>query len=181
MRYDLRSDNILETGRLILRVQQAGDVPTLINLWLDPQVTRYMGGPRDKARLQPEFDRVIQNPSADRYDLWPVLEKETGQVVGHCGLLQKEVEGSSEIELIYILDPAVWGKGYATEIGQALMRYAFDKLGVDRLIALIEPENKASERVAIKIGMVLEKEVVRTGGALRKVYVVETRSRSKSS
>jgi RimJ/RimL family protein N-acetyltransferase len=180
MRYDLtRPDTILETARLILRVQQAGDVPALIDLWLDPQVMRYMGGPRDRARLQPEFERVTQHPYADPYDLWPVIEKSTGQLVGHCGLLQKEVEGANEIELVYLMAAAVWGKGYATEIGQALVRYAFIELGVNRLIALIEPDNQASERVAIKLGFHLEKEVVRPSGALRKVYLIENPAKSQ--
>jgi len=173
MKYDLSSGQILETERLLLRVQQAADVPALIDLWLNPQVTRYLGGPRDKAHLQSDFDSVTRRPFAERYDLWPLVEKETGRLVGHCGLLQKDVAGSSEIELIYILDPAVWGRGYATEIGQALIKYAFDRLGIKRLIALIEPDNQASERVAAKLGLLFEKEVVRPGGALRRVYVLE--------
>jgi ribosomal-protein-alanine N-acetyltransferase len=140
---------------------------------------RYMGGPRDRARLQPEFERVTQHPYADPYDLWPVIEKLTGQLVGHCGLLQKEVEGANEIELVYLMAAAVWGKGYATEIGQALIRYAFIELGVNRLIALIEPDNQASERVAIKLGFHLEKEVVRPSGALRKVYLIENPAKSQ--
>jgi len=170
------SGNILETARLILRVQHAGDVPALLQFWLDPVAMRYMGGPRQQARLQPEFDQVTLHPYAERYDLWPVIEKDTGRVVGHCGLLQKEVEGAIEIELVYLIDPALWGSGYATEIGQALISYAFDQLGLERLIALIEPDNKASERVAIKLGLSLEKEVIRPSGALRKVYAIETRS-----
>ncbi|MCK4600402.1 GNAT family N-acetyltransferase, partial [Candidatus Bipolaricaulota bacterium] len=106
-------------------------------------------------------------------DLWPVIEKETDRVVGHCGLLEKEVEGRPEIELVYVLVSSVWGKGYATEMAQAIKRFAFEAMDVKRLIALIEPENEASERVAIKVGMHLEKEVIRPGGAQRRVYVVE--------
>jgi RimJ/RimL family protein N-acetyltransferase len=168
-----RSPIILETERLILRFQRASDVPALVDLWSDPQVTRHLGGPRDRAWLRSELEEVAQDPYAERYDLWPVVEKETGRVVGHCGLLDKEVEGKAEIELIYILAASAWGKGYATEMGQALKRYAFEDMGIDRLIALIEPENGPSERVALKVGMRLEKEVVRPGGAVRKVYAVE--------
>jgi len=164
---------ILETKRLILRYQQASDVVFLVDLWADPEVTRYMGGPRDRDWLQSGFEETAQDPYAERYDLWPVIEKETGQVVGHCGLLDKEVEGRTEIELIYVLASSAWGKGYATEMGQALKRYAFEEMGIGRLIALIEPENTASERVAVKIGMRVEKEVIRPGGEVRKVYAVE--------
>jgi len=164
---------ILETERLILRYQQAPDVVFLVDLWADPQVTRYMGDPRDRDWLQSVFEETAQDPYAERYDLWPVIEKETGQVVGHCGLLDKEVEGRTEIELSYVLASSSWGKGYATEMGQALKQYAFEELGIGRLIALIEPENAASERVAVKTGMRLEKEVIRPGGEVRKVYAVE--------
>ena len=166
------SSIILETERLILRRQQAADIAPLVALWADAEVTRYMGGPRDREWLQSVLEETAQDPYAERYDLWPVIEKETGQVVGHCGLLDKEVEGRTEIELNYVLVSSVWGKGYATEIGLALKRYAFESMRIDRLIALIEPENVASERVAVKIGLRFEKEVVRPGGALRKVYAI---------
>jgi ribosomal-protein-alanine N-acetyltransferase len=167
---------ILETERLTLRHQQASDVAPLVDLWADPDVTRYMGGPRGRAWLQSAFEETARDPYAERYDLWPLVEKETGQVIGHCGLLDKEVEGRPEIELTYVLASSAWGKGYATEIGQALKGYAFEEMGLGRLIALIEPENSASERVAEKVGMRLEKEVVRPGGELRRVYAVERES-----
>ena len=166
------SSIILETERLILRREQATDIAPLVDLWADPEVTRYMGGPRDRDWLQSVFEETAQDPCAERYDLWPVIEKETDQVVGHCGLVDKEVEGRTEMELNYILVSSAWGKGYATEMGLALKRHAFEGMRIDRLIALIEPENAASERVAVKIGMRLEKEVVRPGGALRKVYAI---------
>ncbi len=134
-----------------------------------------MGGPRERDWLQTALEETAQDPYAEQYDLWPVIEKETGQVVGHCGLLDKEVEGRKEIELNYILALSAWGKGFATEIGQALMHYAFERMGIERLIALIEPENEASERVALKIGMRFDKEVVRPGGAIRKLYVIESK------
>ena len=164
---------ILNTKRLHLKHLQPLDVPMLIELWCDPFVTRYMGGPREKSKLKAGFDLDVKDPFAERFDLWPVVEKLTEKVIGHCGLLEKEVAGKMEIELIYVFSPDAWGKGYATEIARGLMRYAFEKLSIDRLIALIEPENEASERVAVKIGMRFDKEIVRPGGLKRKVYVIE--------
>jgi ribosomal-protein-alanine N-acetyltransferase len=109
---------------------------------------------------------------AEAFDLWPVIEKATGRVVGHCGLLEKEVAGRDEIELVYVLDRRVWGQGYATEIASAIRDHAFERLGVTRLISLIDPENAASERVARKVGLFFEREVVRPGGKVMRVYVV---------
>jgi ribosomal-protein-alanine N-acetyltransferase len=164
---------LCETERLLLRRQQVSDIEFLVDLWSDPQVTRYMGGPRDRDWLLGVFTETAQNPDAERYDLWPVIEKATGRLVGHCGLLDKEVDGQVEIELTYVLTSSAWGRGYATEIGQAIAQYAFEEKSVRRLISLIEPENAPSERVALKLGMRYEKEIVRPGGGRRKVYVKE--------
>ena len=94
-------------------------------------------------------------------------------MIGYCGLLEKEVDGKNEIEINYIFKPSAWGKGYAKEIGKGIIEYAFSEKKLERLIALIKPENKASEYVAKKIGMKYENEVVRPGGEKRKVYVIE--------
>jgi RimJ/RimL family protein N-acetyltransferase len=105
---------ILESERLQLRYQQAADVEALVDLWSDPEVTRYLGGPRDRAWLQSVFEETAAAPYAEAYDLWPVIEKETGRLVGHAGLLKKEVAGRAEIELTYVLAASAWGQGYAT-------------------------------------------------------------------
>ncbi|MFN2236292.1 MAG: GNAT family N-acetyltransferase; N-acetyltransferase, partial [Anaerolineales bacterium] len=164
---------ILQTKRLRLRRLQSSDVEALIELWSDPEVTKHLGGPRDRGKLEKIFEEEVKNPFAEQYDLWPVEEKQLKEVIGDCGLLAKEVDGREEIELVYVFKAPAWGKGYATEIGQALVQYAFEELQLGRVIALIEPENEASERVALKIGMNFEKEVIRPGGAKRKVYVIE--------
>jgi ribosomal-protein-alanine N-acetyltransferase len=163
---------LLKTNRLLLRPIQPSDLPSLIKLWSNPDVTRFMGGPRQKDELQKGFTEDIKNPTQGDYDLWPVLEKASGQLVGHCGLLDKEVDRVIEIELVYVFDHHAWGKGFASEIASALKNYAFQKLRLNRLIALIEPENAASERVAIKVGMTLENETLRPGGRLMRVYSV---------
>ena len=174
----LNQMTILQTERLILKRLESSDIPDLIELWCDPDVTHYLGGPRDRAKLKTSFEEDLRDPFAEQYDLWPVVEKATRDVIGHCGLLEKEVDGKNEVELIYIFKPSAWGKGYASEMGGALKRYAFEEMSVERLIALIEPENEASERVALKIGMRFEKEVVRPGGAVRKVYAIEAYNES---
>jgi [ribosomal protein S5]-alanine N-acetyltransferase len=168
---------ILATDRLILQRMQPSAIAPLVELWSDPITTRYLGGPRDRAWLQMEFDKSAQAPYSEQFDLWPVLEKATGFFIGHSGLLEKDIEGVPELELNYIFKPSAWGNGYATEIGRALIQYAFGPLKLKRLIALIEPQNAASERVAMRIGMRCEKEVVRPGGALRKVYAIETKGK----
>ena len=168
------SQGILETERLVLRRLQVSDVDALVSLWSDPDVTEFMGGPRDAERIRLLFLEGAADPLAETYDLWPLIEKKGGIVIGHCGLLDKTVDGREEIELVYVIEKNSWGQGYATEIARALRDHAFAALRLTRLISLIEPENAASEHVAQKVGMCLEKEIVRPGGETRRVYAIES-------
>jgi len=163
----------LETERLLLRNIRASDKDFLIDLWTDADVTRYMGGPRDREQMRKDVAENLDDPFIEEYDLWPVIEKETDQPVGHCGLLMKEVEGKPEVEVVYVIDKRHWGKGYATEISKGLIDYAFDTKKLHRLIALIKPGNAGSGSVAKKAGMHLEKEVVRQSDIRMLLYVIE--------
>ena len=160
----------LETERLLLKSVGADQIPALVQLWSNPAVTRFMGGPRNRTDLEKIFAEDLSADTVEVYDLWPVVEKASGQVIGHCGLLDKEIEGTLEIELTYVFAPLTWGQGYATEIAQALKEYAATVLKLSRLVALVDPENEASGRVAEKIGMRLERKVVRPGGAVKYLY-----------
>jgi ribosomal-protein-alanine N-acetyltransferase len=172
-RNDVKDETvILETERLILRHPLESDIEPLVALWCDPEVTRYLGGPRDQTAIRESLEPAVQSPFPEEYDLWAAVDRKSGKVVGHCGLLDKEIEGKTEIELVYVIAHTSWGKGYATEIAQALENYAFNELGLEHLVALIEPENKASEKVASKVGMTFKSTVSRPNGQIRKLYVV---------
>ena len=166
----------LETERLILRPTEIADATALSQLWTDPEVTRHMGGPRNYEEIYEEFMEDARNESPPDFDLWPVTEKSTGQLVGHCGLIDKEVEGKVEIELVYVLKKDAWGKGYATEIANSIANRALNQFGLKKIIALINPQNSTSENVAKKIGMKFEKEILRPNGELMRIY-----SKSKST
>ena len=162
---------IVETDRLIVRPLEAGDVEALARLWSDAAATAYMGGPRrfDEVCRSLQADLALPEPPA--FDLWPTIEKASGRLVGHCGLLDKEIEGRPEVELAYVIAPPAWGRGFATEAGRAIRDHATAALQCRRLIALIHPENAASERVAVKLGFRCEGTVDRPQGALR-LYVL---------
>ena len=161
----------LKTERLLIRNIQLSDIPALVEIWTDPAVTQFMGGPRDKDFLVQTFSDDVDAGQPDPYDLWPVIETVSNEVIGHCGLLAKEVDGQPEIELTYVLHKLAWGKGYATEAAVALRDYAFEMHQLERLIALIDPMNYGSERVVQKAGMALEKEVQR-GDKLMLLYAI---------
>lgn len=105
--------------------------------------------------------------------VWPVIEKLNGRLVGHCGILKKEVDGKTERELVYVFARDTWAKGYATEAARALCQYAFDKLHLKCIIALIDPENVASAGVAKKAGLTFRGETVRPSGKRKHVYMKE--------
>ncbi len=143
----------LETDRLLLRPLRSEDVEPEVSLWSDAQVMRFMGGPRDDEQVRAILVEELTEPPPGPLGQWPVVQKTTGEFVGDCGLIAKEIEGRDEVELVYVLASSEWGKGYATEIGAALLRFAIDELHQTRVVALIDVENLASKRVAEKLGM----------------------------
>lgn len=84
-----------------------------------------------------------------------MIDKESGQFIGLCGL--RMLEGTPE--LIYVLAKAYWGKGLAAEAAKASLRYSFEELKLERIVAVTRHENLASQRVMQSIGMSYEKEV----------------------
>jgi len=152
---------ILETSRLLLRRLLPEDLDSLYALYRDPEIRRYFPeGTLTYEETREELEWFLQgHPEHPELGLWATIHKETGQFIGRCGLLPWTIEERPEVEVAYLLAQDYWGQGLATEAALALVEYGFQQLGLLRLICLIEPENRASIRVAEKIGMVREKEV----------------------
>ncbi len=160
----------LESERLIIRNIIPADIDFIINLWTNPTVTEYMGGPRNIEQLKNSVLENIEEPFKDEFDLWILLNKSTGKLVGHCGLLEKEVDGAEEIEVIYVIDDRFWGNGFASEAAKMLISFAFNEKHLDSVIALIKPQNSNSQKVAVKSGMAMDKEVIRPGNIRMMMY-----------
>ena len=160
----------LETQRLLLRPLQSTDIIALATLWSDSEVTRFMGGPRDYQSILKTLQEELDQNLVLLFDLWPVVEKTTGTVIGHCGIIDKEVDGREEFDLTYVFTKSSWGKGYATEIASRLKDYAFEHLKLKRIIALIDPLNTASANVARKVGLQYEKDTIRPGDKKMQVF-----------
>lgn len=162
----------LETERLFLRLIQVADVAALAALWTDPDVTRFMDGPRNYQELYKELSEDTRIKLHPKFGLWPVIEKATRQIVGHCGIIDKEVDGGTEFELVYVLIKSAWGKGYATEIVTSIKDHAFKHFDLKLVIALIDPMNPTSARVATKVGLRYEKNTVRPNGEIMQVFTL---------
>jgi len=152
---------ILETYRLILRHLTMEDLENLFSLYQDPEIRRYFPeGVLSYEDTKEELEwHMNGHPRHPELGLWATIHKETGKFIGRCGLLPWEIDGKLEIEIAYLLNKSFWHQGLATEAANGIMKYAFEKLNLSRLICLIEPDNIPSQKVAERIGMKLERKV----------------------
>ena len=152
---------ILETNRLLLRHLVLEDLNDLFSLYRDPEIRRYFPeGVLTFEETREELEwHMNGHPKYPKLGLWATIHKETGTFIGRCGLLPWEIDGRLEVEIAYLLDKSFWHQGLATEAAKGILDYGFGKLNLTRLICLIDPENIASQRVAERIGMTLERKV----------------------
>lgn len=143
----------LETERLRLRAFRRSDFEDYAALYGDPEVVRYIGGDGatwDRSRCWRHLAFVLGHWHLRGAGMWAVEQRETGAFVGSIGFAAPE--GWPGFELAWALARRWWGRGFATEGARAALAYAFDVLAEDCVISLIDPENRASLRVAERIG-----------------------------
>lgn len=112
------------------------------------------------------------HPQDARLGLWATIEKSSGDFVGRCGLLLWEIEGRREIEIAYLIARTHWRTGLGAEAAHALVAHGFETLGLNRLIALIHPDNIASAKTAQSAGLHFERSLT-LDGMLYHVYAIE--------
>ena len=160
----------LDTERLTLRPLTLDDLDDLARFLSDSETMRYIGGggTRTPDQARDTLRRMIESFQARGYGQLGVERKEDGAFLGRCGLLvwdiapwtiADEADEPVEIEVGYLLGREHWGNGYATEAALAVRDWALGELGLERLIALIYPDNVRSIRVAEKLGMEPEDEI----------------------
>jgi RimJ/RimL family protein N-acetyltransferase len=148
---------VLTTERLILREMTGADLDDIAALFGDEEVMRYYPKPmtRDEAQAWVEWNRRLYRSHG--FGLWAMVLRDTGEFAGDCGLTPQYVDGIREIEVGYHVRTSLQRQGYATEAAAAARDFARDKLLLSRLIAIINPANVPSQRVAGKIGLKPEK------------------------
>jgi RimJ/RimL family protein N-acetyltransferase len=147
----------LTTQRLILREMTDADLDDMAALLGDEEVMRYYPRPKTREEAQGWIDWNRGLYSEQGFGLWLMTLAETGEFVGDCGLTVQHVDEVAEIEVGYLVRAELQGNGYATEAAAAARDFARDNLGLHRLIAIINPANTPSQRVAAKIGLQPEK------------------------
>ena len=151
----------LETPRLILREMAAADATALLAVFSDSRVMASFPGtpPFNADRMNAWVARNLMHQTEHGYGLFSVVHRADGLVIGDCGLERMEIG----VELGYDLRSDYWCQGLATEAATAVRDFAFDELGLDRIVSLIRVGNQASRRVAEKVGLSLVEQIDRNG------------------
>ena len=147
----------LETKRLIIRSFTMDDAEAMFKVFGDPETMRFfmiwLATSVENAR---RFIRWVTGMEREHgYSFWAVVEKESGEVIGDCGLAPLEGEGP-EVELGCDLRRDKWNKGYAAEAGRACLEYGFGELKLKRIVAVTNPQNVAAQRALQKLGFAPE-------------------------
>ncbi|WP_368563712.1 GNAT family N-acetyltransferase [Pseudoxanthomonas sp. UTMC 1351] len=144
---------IFTTRRTIGRHLQVSDVDALLEVYGDADAMRWVGDGEPLTREQcVEWVAVSERNYRTRgYGMSALVEHESGEVIGFCGLVHPA--GQIDAELKYAFKRSHWGRGLATEAAAAMLTYAQESLGLRYAIATTAPQNLASQRVLNKAGM----------------------------
>lgn len=144
-----------ETPRLRLRPFTLDDIDPLHQLMDDPEVMRYF--PTTDLPSREQIERLVRGQLAHwekhDYGWWAVELREQAGLIGWSGL--QYLTETDETEIAYFLGKAFWGRGLATEGAREGLKHGFETLGLARIVALVHPENLASQRVIQKLGLSL--------------------------
>ncbi|MDQ8936872.1 GNAT family N-acetyltransferase [Acinetobacter rudis] len=145
----------IETSRLILRQWRVQDHQPFIEMGLDPQVMRYFPNNLNETQSLKFIATVTSIIQQQGWGFWAVELKATGQFIGFVGLHHQpsQFEFSPCVEIGWRLARAFWQQGYATEAAQAALKYAFETLQLEKVVAFTAKLNSPSEAVMQKIGM----------------------------
>ncbi len=148
---------VLETNRLILRRLSPDDADFIIELLNEPSFIRYIGD--RKIRTREDAHKYILNGPVDSYErhgfgLYLVELRDTGIPIGICGLLKRE--NLADVDVGFAFLPKFWSKGYAYESASAVLKYAKEICGLNRIVGITSPDNIASISVLEKLGLKFE-------------------------
>lgn len=165
----------LTTDRLLLRPLALSDLDDMATLLGDGEALSYWGQPLDRNGARAWIERNLARYERDGFGRSAIVLRATGELIGDCGLVRTEVEGTAEVELGWIVRHSHWGRGIATEAGGAWRNHAFDRLGLARIVSMISEQNAASRRVAEKLGMSVER-IAEWGGLPHLMYSLRASS-----
>ena len=144
---------ILETGRLYLRRLELSDYGALCRILQDDETMYAYEGAFSSEEVREWLSRQLRRYEELGFGLWAVIHKDTGRMIGQCGLTMQPWKDREVLEIGYLFERPFWHKGYAAEAARACRRYAFDVLGAEEVCSIIRDTNISSQRVALRNGM----------------------------
>lgn len=154
---------IIETPRLLMREMGMGDFKDICSILQDERVMYAYNGAFSDEETSGWIERQIKRYAEYKFGLWAVLLRESGKIIGQCGITMQEYDGRLVPEIGYLFAYDYWHHGYATESAAACKDYGFNTLHFDTLYSIIRDTNTASINVALRNGM-------RPSGTLTKHY-----------
>lgn len=160
--------DILRTAHCLVRETTVADVDEFYRIYSEPSITEYM----DRLYENPEEERAYAQDYIDQvyrfynFGIWTVVERESGEVIGRAGICYRE--GYETPELGFVIGVPWQGRGYATEVCQGILEYAYEELGMREILAFVQPGNLASIHVCDKLEMEFREEVVQGGKRYKK-------------
>ena len=146
---------ILETERLYLREMNQEDFHSLCEILQDEETMYAYEGAFGDDEVQEWLDRQLSRYQKWKFGLWAVVLKETGEMIGQCGLTMQPWKETEVLEIGYLLNRRYWHRGYAIEAAKACKKYAFEVLKADEVCSIIRDTNTASCNVAVRNGMTI--------------------------
>lgn len=146
----------LETSRLLLRPMTLKDELALAEVLGDAETMRWYPHPFSREEVREWIERQISRYSSGT-GLLGLVEKQSGRLIGDCGVVWQDVEDRMEFEVGYHVNRGFWNQGFATEAAKAVIDSAFSDLRANLVVSMIRPENIASRRVAEKNGLAMSR------------------------
>jgi RimJ/RimL family protein N-acetyltransferase len=145
----------LDTPRLCLRRWRDDDRAPFAALNADAEVTRYLLGPLPRMVSDAMVDRMEQHFDAHGYGLWAIQRSDDRALLGFAGLQHVTFDAAftPAVEIGWRMRRDAWGHGYATEAAAAALSDAFERVGLDAVVAFTVPPNVRSQQVMMRLGM----------------------------
>lgn len=147
------NDYIIETQRLLLREMTLADMPALSLILQDNRVMYAYEGAFDEEETLAWLSKQMRRYREQGLGLWGLCLKETGEMIGQCGITMQDYAGTQVPEIGYLLAYRHWHRGYATEVAMACREYGFGTIHFSALYSIIRDTNTASINVALRNGM----------------------------
>ena len=143
----------IETKRLILREMTESDYGRLYEILSDPETMQHYPAPFSVEKVHAWIRRNQERYAREGYGLWAVILKETGELIGDCGVTMQMIHGKNLPEVGYHIHWAHRRRGYAAEAARASIDYIFSNTSFDAVYSYMKYTNEASYGVALKNGM----------------------------